>query len=90
VRSRPSSSRAQLFNRFRGLASGVCPFVNLPEKTSGRWGQGLRPRKWTDCRCLAPALVAQFEFVEWTADGHLRHVHFVGLRWPVHRRVQSP
>ena len=28
-----------------------------------------------------PALVAQFEFVEWTADGHLRHVNFVGLRF---------
>jgi bifunctional non-homologous end joining protein LigD len=33
-----------------------------------------------DCRWVKPTLVAQFEFVEWTADGHLRHVHFVGLR----------
>jgi bifunctional non-homologous end joining protein LigD len=24
--------------------------------------------------------VGQFEFVEWTSDGHLRHSKFVGLR----------
>jgi ATP-dependent DNA ligase len=33
-----------------------------------------------DCRCLKPELVAQFEFVEWTADAHLRHSKFVALR----------
>jgi ATP-dependent DNA ligase len=27
-----------------------------------------------------PELVAQFEFTEWTPDGHLRHSKFVGLR----------
>jgi bifunctional non-homologous end joining protein LigD len=32
------------------------------------------------CRWLTPALVAQIEFVEWTADDHLRHTRFVGLR----------
>jgi len=25
-------------------------------------------------------LVGQFEFVEWTPDGHLRHARFMGLR----------
>jgi bifunctional non-homologous end joining protein LigD len=29
---------------------------------------------------LKPQLVGQFEFVEWTPDGHLRHSKFVGLR----------
>jgi ATP-dependent DNA ligase len=29
---------------------------------------------------LKPALVGQFEFVEWTPDGHLRHPRFMGLR----------
>ena len=33
-----------------------------------------------DCRWLKPVLVAQFEFVEWTEDAHLRHSRFVGLR----------
>jgi bifunctional non-homologous end joining protein LigD len=29
---------------------------------------------------LKPALVGQFEFLEWTADNHLRHSKFIGLR----------
>jgi hypothetical protein len=33
-----------------------------------------------ECRWLKPLLVGQFEFVEWTEDGHLRHSRFVGLR----------
>jgi len=28
---------------------------------------------------LKPSLVGQFEFVEWTPDGHLRHLRFMGL-----------
>jgi ATP-dependent DNA ligase len=27
-----------------------------------------------------PALVGQFEFLEWTEDKHLQHSRFVGLR----------
>jgi ATP-dependent DNA ligase len=29
---------------------------------------------------LTPQLVAQFEYVEWTPDNHLRHTKFVALR----------
>jgi ATP-dependent DNA ligase len=29
---------------------------------------------------LKPVVVAQFEFVEWTSDAHLRHSRFVALR----------
>jgi ATP-dependent DNA ligase len=29
---------------------------------------------------LEPELVGQFEFLEWTQDGHLRHARFMGLR----------
>jgi len=32
------------------------------------------------CRWLKPVLVGNFEFTEWTAEGHLRHSRFVGLR----------
>jgi bifunctional non-homologous end joining protein LigD len=80
------ASRAQLLQRFRALQTDACPFANLPEATSGRWGQGLTAEKIPDCRWLTPTLVAQFEFVEWTADGHLRHVHFVGLQEGVEAR----
>jgi bifunctional non-homologous end joining protein LigD len=34
-----------------------------------------------ECRWLKPALVGQFEFVEWTPDGHLRHSRYMGLRY---------
>ena len=73
------SSREQLF-KFRGLAIESCPFANLPEATGGRWGEGLTAEKMKECRWLRPELVGQFEFVEWTLDGHLRHSRFVALR----------
>jgi bifunctional non-homologous end joining protein LigD len=74
------SLRQQLFRRFRGLETQKCPFVNLPEKRSSRWGQGLTAEKMKECRWLKPVLVGQFEFVEWTPDNHLRHSKFIALR----------
>jgi ATP-dependent DNA ligase len=74
------ASRWQLFKKFRSLEIPSCPFVNLPETRSGRWGQGLTVEKMKECRWLKPMLVGQFEFTEWTADDHLRHSRFVGLR----------
>jgi bifunctional non-homologous end joining protein LigD len=72
--------REQLFKKFRPLEIAECPFVNLPETRSGRWGQGLTKAKMADCRWLKPVLVGQFEFLEWTGDNHLRHTRFIGLR----------
>ena len=72
--------RMQLMKRFRPLDVSQCPFVNLPEKKGGRWGQGLTAEKMKDCRWVKPELVAQFEFVEWTPDNHLRHSRFIALR----------
>jgi bifunctional non-homologous end joining protein LigD len=66
--------------KFRRLETNGCPFDNLPEKKSGRWGAGLTADKMADCRWLKPVLVGQFEFVEWTPDAHLRHSRFIGLR----------
>jgi bifunctional non-homologous end joining protein LigD len=74
------SLRRQLFRKFQELQTPACPFANLPEKTAGRWGQGLTAEKMLECKWLTPNLVAQFEFVEWTPDGHLRHACFVALR----------
>ncbi len=72
--------RQQLFKKLRPLETNECPFANLPEAKSGRWGQGLTKEKMADCRWLKPVLVGQFEFVEWTGDNHLRHTKFVALR----------
>jgi len=72
--------RGKLQDAFRGLESPECPFANLPEAHSGRWGEGLTADKMLGCRWVPPVLVATFEFVEWTPDNHLRHVSFVQLR----------
>jgi ATP-dependent DNA ligase len=69
-----------LFKKVKPLEIADCPFANLPEKKAGRWGAGLTVAKMEECRWLKPVLVAQFEFVEWTSDGHLRHSKFVGMR----------
>jgi DNA ligase D-like protein (predicted ligase) len=75
-----SATRAHLSKKFKGLEIAECPFVNLPEERSGRWGQGLTRAKMAQCQWLKPVLVGQFEFLEWTSDDHLRHSKFVGLR----------
>lgn len=72
--------KEDLLGRFRSLEVADCPFANLPEARSGRWGEGLTAVKMRDCHWLRPILVAQFEYTEWTPDGHLRHSRFVALR----------
>jgi bifunctional non-homologous end joining protein LigD len=79
VRTRSGFKPASRNQRFKPLAVETCPFANLPEAKSGRWGAGLTAEKMKDCRWLKPLLVGQFEFVEWTPDGHLRHSRFVAL-----------
>src|SRR6202163_510364 len=73
------ASRAELFKKLKPLEIAECPFANLPEKKSGRWGAGLTAAKMEECQWLKPGTVAQFEFVEWTSDAHLRHSRFVAL-----------
>jgi bifunctional non-homologous end joining protein LigD len=72
--------RDRLFRKFPPLEIPECPFANLPETRSGRWGEGLTKAKMADCRWLKPVLVGQVEFLEWTEDNHLRHTKFVGVR----------
>jgi bifunctional non-homologous end joining protein LigD len=73
------ASRIQLFRKLKPLEIKECPFANLPEKKAGRWGAGLTAEKMAECRWLNPVLVGQFEFVQWTDDGHLRHSRFFTL-----------
>jgi bifunctional non-homologous end joining protein LigD len=75
----PATRRA-LFEQLRGLETPRCPFVNLPETTPGRWGQGLTAERMKECVWLKPRIVVQIEFREWTSATHLRHTRFVGLR----------
>jgi hypothetical protein len=66
--------------KFKPWKPKECPFANLSEQKAGRWGAGLTAAKMVDCRWLKPVLVAQFEFLEWTQDQHLRPSRFLGLR----------
>jgi DNA ligase D-like protein (predicted ligase) len=72
--------RRELYLQLKGLAREACPFSNLPEAKSGRWGQGLTADKMRDCIWVQPKLVANFEFLEWTDTNHVRHIQFVSLR----------
>ena len=74
------ATRSQLWRELRPRETSACPFVNLPEKRAGRWGQGLNAEKMLSCRWVRPTLVARVAFVEWTDDGHLRHARWVALR----------
>ncbi len=74
------ASRRTVHAAITPLESTVCPFVNLPEKSPGRWGQGLTAAKMENCVWLRPDAVAQFRFLEWTPNDHLRHASFIALR----------
>jgi DNA ligase D-like protein (predicted ligase) len=74
------ATRRQVHARLQAFESEVCPFVNLPEPSAGRWGQGLTAAKMKNCIWLRPETVAQFRFLEWTPNDHLRHASYVGLR----------
>lgn len=74
------ASRRTVHAALAPLKSTDCPFANLPESSPGRWGQGLTAAKMKNCTWLRPATVAQFRFLEWTPNDHLRHASFIGLR----------
>jgi len=57
---------AALSRKFRPLLREAPPFVDPPREKGARW--------------LAPRLVAQIAYQEWTADRKLRQPVFLGLR----------
>jgi len=82
------ATRRELYSKLKSLMVENCPFANLPEANSGRWGQGLTASKMAECVWVRPVLVANCEFLEWTDSNHVRHIKFVGLRNDKnHRRV---
>jgi bifunctional non-homologous end joining protein LigD len=58
----------------------TCPFLNLPERSPGRWRQGITPAVMKRCMWVEPVLIAQVKFTEWTSDDQLRQPVFLGLR----------
>lgn len=72
--------RRELLTRLKPLSSPGCPFANLPDERHGRWGSGVTAEDMTEMRWVKPQLVVQVRFVEWTAEGRLRHAVFLGIR----------
>jgi len=74
------ATRRQVFNALEHLQSTRCPFVNLPDKEAGRWGEGFTSEKMKKAVWIKPEAVALIEFLEWTGGDHLRHTKFISLR----------
>jgi bifunctional non-homologous end joining protein LigD len=72
--------RREVGDALEPLHGDTCPFVDLPSSRPSRWGSGVTAEQMREMQWLKPLLVAQIRFVEWTADGHLRHAAFLGLR----------
>lgn len=72
--------RGDVFTQLEPLRIPTCPFVDLPTSGASHWGGGVTAEQMTEMRWVKPTLVAQIRFVEWTAEGHLRHAAFLGLR----------
>jgi bifunctional non-homologous end joining protein LigD len=72
--------RRELARKLKALQLGHCPFVDLPTDGSSRWGGGVSAEDMKEITWLKPELVAQVQFVEWTAENRLRHAKFLGVR----------
>jgi bifunctional non-homologous end joining protein LigD len=62
------------------LHASTCPFADLPSSRTSHWGAGVTAEEMKEMQWVKPRLVAQVRFVEWTAEGRLRHAAFLGLR----------
>lgn len=72
--------RDQLRGRLESLRVPRCPFVDLPTAGRSRWGGGIPAENMHEFAWTRPEIVVQIRFVEWTAEGRLRHAAFLGLR----------
>lgn len=75
-----SHLRRDVFAQLEPFRTARCPFADLPNSKTSHWGGGVTAEQMKEMQWLKPRLVAQIRFVEWTADGHLRHAAFMGLR----------
>lgn len=69
-----------LHARFSKIASEKCPFSDLPQPRSTKWGQAITASEMKRCHWLEPTMVCQVKFSEWTSDHHLRQPVYLGLR----------
>lgn len=79
--------RRDVVAHLRAFHIDRCPFVDLPNSKESHWGGGVTAEQMGEMQWVEPTLVAQIRFVEWTAEGHLRHAAFLGMR--TDKRAQS-
>jgi hypothetical protein len=72
--------RRVLLAHFEELRIARCPFANLPDRTEGRWGDGLTAGKTASCRWQDPFIFVRVELLDCTAENRLRHPRFAGIR----------
>jgi bifunctional non-homologous end joining protein LigD len=72
--------RRELVAKLKPLQVKECPFADLPDAETSRWGSGVTAEQMAEMTWVLPQLVTQIRFVEWTAEGRLRHAAFIGLR----------
>jgi bifunctional non-homologous end joining protein LigD len=53
---------AALYDGLQKIRRESCPFVNLPERKPGRWGQGIEPAVTNRCSWVEHVLVAQASY----------------------------
>src|SRR5262249_58040467 len=49
---------ASIDAQLQKIRRATCPFINLPEKSKGRWGLGITPAVMKRCHWVKPVLVA--------------------------------
>jgi len=69
-----------LLSKFDRIRRDSCPFVDLPEDKSKRYGQAVTPVEMKRCHWIEPVLICEVRFTEWTRDDRLRQPVFLGLR----------
>lgn len=72
--------RREVADALRPFHTPTCPFADLPNSRTSHWGGGVTADQMAEMTWVKPEIVAQIRFVEWTADRHLRHAAFLGLR----------
>jgi bifunctional non-homologous end joining protein LigD len=72
--------RRELTRALKSLHQSPCPFVDWADEGSSRSGGGVTAEEMEEMVWTKPKLVAQIQFVEWTAENRLRHSKFLGLR----------
>ena len=76
-----SHAKGEIFRRIVAAAVRRCPFVDLPNSIGrSHWGAGITEEDMAKLRWVAPRVVIDVAFVEWTRDGLLRHPKFLGIR----------